>query len=61
MTLPQFHNRLRSLHCIEPHDVGGLTDAQARDFITNPPRFLMRCDDATAERIWRAIEARQRP
>lgn len=57
-----FINRLRILHSI---DIGELEAAGIEwkgdwvRFMDNPFRYLMRCDDGTAEAIWRAIEARE--
>jgi hypothetical protein len=61
MTFGEFMNRVRSLHCIDGDDLGGLPKDRTAVFLENPVRFLMKCDDATAAMIWNAIEARQRP
>ncbi len=59
MELREFINRVRGLHCLE--GVPGMTSVRMEQFQHNPIRFLMRCDDAEADYIWRAVEARQRP
>lgn len=60
-----FLNRLLVLYSLDPHEVvaagGHLTSQIAREMCNDPARFLMRCDDATADALWRAIEARHAP
>jgi hypothetical protein len=57
-----FRNRLRILNSI---DLGELEAAGIEwkgdwvRFMDNPYRYLMRCDDPTAEAIWRAIVKRE--
>lgn len=58
MTRHEFLNCLRSLHCIDTGDVA-LPRARAVAFVRDPFLFFMRCDDETAEVIWRAVQARQ--
>lgn len=60
MELPAFLNRLRSLFNIDADQLPELSPEQMAEFLVNPPRFLMRCDDATAAAIWREVEKRQR-
>ncbi|WP_420104528.1 hypothetical protein [Bosea sp. (in: a-proteobacteria)] len=57
----RFHNRLRILLNIEPHefDAAGLTLDQWRDFDADPYRFFIRAGDATAARIWSIVEKRE--
>ncbi len=59
MHIQEFHNRLRSLHCIEPSEIPGLSADRQRGFATDPVRFFIRCDDETAAKIWALVEARQ--
>jgi len=59
MDAHQFINRIRSLYNIDRHKLPELSTPQWHDFQDDPPRFLMRCDDETAEAIWRQVEARQ--
>jgi hypothetical protein len=60
MTRHEFLNRVRSLHCIEGYELP-LSHENQDAFLSNPVRFFMRCDDETADVIWNAVEARQRP
>lgn len=59
MELAHFHNRLRTLTSIDHHELPGLSGDDWHRFRTDPFRFFIRADDATAAMIWRAIEGRQ--
>lgn len=52
MTLPAFMNAIRILHSMEP-------DWLPVAFVRDPVHYLLRADDATADRIWAAIQERQ--
>lgn len=56
MTLHEFLNELRRLHCIEGYDIPELRPHRQAAFVRDPVQFLIRADDATAEAIWRAME-----
>lgn len=57
----RFHNRMRILLNIEPHEFAdaGLTLEQWRDFDADPHRFFIRAGDATAAAIWSIVEKRE--
>lgn len=54
LTLASFHNALRILTSLDSDEIG-LTHWQWEQFRTDPLRFFVRADDATAERIWQAM------
>lgn len=63
-TLRDFHNRLRILISIDRHELvaagvipGGDHNAWGT-FHRDPFRWLIRCDDASAEKLWALIERR---
>ena len=54
------YNSMRILISLDAHEVlPFLNMVQVRDFLKDPFRFFIRCDDATAAAIFRAIERRQ--
>ena len=57
----RFHNRLRILLNIEPHEfaAAGLTPNQWHSFDYDPFRFFIRASDATAAAIWSIVEKRE--
>ena len=55
-----FINRLRILNSIDCGEVMGLSVDRWKIFSADPYRFLMQCDDQTAESIWRSVERRER-
>ncbi len=59
MDIRSFANMIRSLRCLEHHDLPFMSDAQFLHFESNPPDFFIRCDDETQERLFAAIKARQ--
>ena len=58
MTKREFHNALRILLNIDHWDVEWMTTSQWQDFIANPHKFFIACDDPTADRLWAIIEER---
>jgi hypothetical protein len=58
-----FTNRLRILIGLDQHEVahiGRLSEAATYEkFADDPFRFLMRCDDPTAEAIWAVVQQRE--
>ena len=61
-----FVNALKLLHSIEQDDLRAALGAAPetmtvlwRKFTDDPYRFLIKADDATAEAIWKLVEARQ--
>lgn len=52
MTKHEFHNALRLLLNIEDDQLSFLTPAQQDNFYSNPHMFFIRCDDATADKLW---------
>lgn len=55
-----FINRLRSLWNIDGYLLAdALTEEQQREFMRDPPRYLMGADRQQAEAIWREVEKRQ--
>lgn len=60
MDAHQFVNRIRSLWNLDWDDVSFLDRADWIDFRDSPVRFITRCDDQTRDRIYAAVEARQR-
>jgi hypothetical protein len=58
-----FINRLRICHSIDLHELEAaglrLDGKRWHEFRSNPYVFLMRCDDPTADAIWRVIQARE--
>lgn len=61
MTLREFHNGLRILHSIDADEFeqAGADPADYAAFSRDPARFLIRCDDATADALWTVIHRRQ--
>ena len=59
MTQHEFLNRLRSLWNIDGWQLPELNAKEQAAFMTDPTRFLIRCNDAQAAAIWREIEKRQ--
>lgn len=65
MSRREFHNALRILLNLDRHDLveHGVMGADEPDawwaFGQDPYRWFIRADDATAEKLWRLIEARQ--
>jgi hypothetical protein len=63
MTFAEFRNALCILASIDEHElveVGiRLSPGAWTDFAQNPWRYIVRADDATAERLWSLIEKRQ--
>lgn len=61
--LYQFLNRVRTLYCIDAHELEAaglaLSADQWRAFRTNPTGFLVQADDETARKVWSIIEARE--
>jgi hypothetical protein len=51
---------LRSLFNIDGWQLLELSAAQRRAFISDPVRFVTRCDDSAADAIWREVCKRQR-
>lgn len=63
MDLHQFLNRVRTLHCLDFHDLvegGAFTrdDERWGAFRSNPAEFMIRADDETAAKIWAVAEKR---
>ena len=55
-----FMNNLKILHSLDQCEVGqDIMRGQWDKFCDDPVRFLMRCDDETADAIWVAMEKRQ--
>lgn len=65
MTQSSFENALRILSAIDRHELvmSGVIAAQDQEawlrFRANPYRWLIRADDATADRLWGLVESRQ--
>jgi hypothetical protein len=57
----EFLNRLRSLFHIDGEQLPELTAGEQLNFIRNPTRYFMICDDGQQDAIWREIEKRQKP
>ena len=60
MELREFHNGMRILLNIESFDLAMANidrDAQ-KQFLEDPLRFFIRCDDETADKLWAIIERR---
>jgi hypothetical protein len=63
-TLHDFHNRLRVLTSIDMHelvDAGVIERGDVTEwgrFTRDPFRWLIRADDASAEKLWTIIEKR---
>lgn len=55
MTLAEFHNELRRLHCIGDGGLPGLEPLQQMQFLRNPVQFFLRADDAQQRAIWDAM------
>lgn len=55
----QFIDRIRSLYNIDHYLLPELTDEQWIEFRDDPPRYLIRADQAQADAILREVEARQ--
>lgn len=60
MNAAGFVNRIRSLHNLDWDHVPFLDERAWPTFRDDPPAFLMRTDEATADRIFAAVEARQK-
>lgn len=60
MNKAEFHNALRILLNLDRDDLPFLDGRAWQRFRTDPFRFFIRADDPTADRLWAAIEARQR-
>lgn len=60
MEKADFHNRIRSLFCIDGFLLPELTPEQQREFISDPVRYFIRTDKAQSDAIWNQIEKRQR-
>lgn len=60
MTLAEFHNGLRVIRSLDHHEVEFLNKRQWTEFSSDPSTFLIRCDDATADRIWGAMAKRMK-
>jgi hypothetical protein len=64
MDLRAFHNRLRIMTSIDRDELVRAGVLPANDhsawgtFHRDPFRWFIRCDDATAERLWALIESR---
>jgi hypothetical protein len=56
VTLAEFVNELRRLHCIDGWYIPELSPERQQRFVDNPVQFLIRADDETQEAIWRAME-----
>jgi hypothetical protein len=61
MTKHEFHNALRIILNLEGEELDFLTDVQRDNFYANPHMFFVRCDDATADKIWALVVPQQRP
>ena len=70
MTLGQFHNALRILHSIDSLAVAAAAaqcdpgasltlDGAWESFDADPVRFMLRCDEQSAQAIWAIIELRK--
>jgi hypothetical protein len=59
LDLRAFHNRIRSLFCIDGCDLPDLAPDELARFLADPVRYFIRTDDAKAGVIWRAVEARK--
>lgn len=59
MEKAEFHNRIRSLYCIDGHLLPELTPEQQREFVADPVRYFIRTDKPQSDSIWREIEKRQ--
>jgi hypothetical protein len=55
MTLAEFSNELRRLHCIGDGGLPGLEPLQHTQFLRNPVQFFLRADDAQQHAIWDAM------
>jgi hypothetical protein len=60
MTLAEFSNELRRLHCIDAFMVPELSEARGLAFVRNPVQFFIHADDATQKAIWDAMERDRR-
>ncbi len=64
MTLREFHHGLRVLLNIDRHELDAAGVIRRGDhnawgtFRRDPYRFLIRADDATAERLWEIMQRR---
>lgn len=56
MRLSEFHNALRVLRSIDAYELGD--PDWWEQFRDSPYLFFIRCDDDTADVIWRAMVAR---
>ena len=61
MNQRQFHNALRILLNIDRWDVKWMDDREWQEFIANPHRFFIACDDPTADALWATGAARVTP
>jgi hypothetical protein len=55
VTLAEFSNELRRLHCIDGWMIPELQGDRLDAFLRNPVHFFLRADDATQEAIWAAM------
>lgn len=58
MTQPAFRNTLLKLMALDHAEMPFLSPLEWSLFRPNPVQFFVRADDATADRIWAALEAR---
>jgi len=56
LTLAEFLNELKRLHCIDGWHVPELDARRQEAFVANPVQFLLCADDDTQDAIWRAME-----
>lgn len=61
MTKAEFHNRIRSLFCIDGWMLPELTEPQQLEFMDDPVRYFIRTDARQSDAIWREVERRQKP
>ncbi|TXH51334.1 MAG: hypothetical protein E6Q97_18745 [Desulfurellales bacterium] len=68
LALRRFHNAMRILLNLDRDEIetegvinmlDAAADAKWERFRTDPFRFFIACDDATAEKLWAMIEKRQ--
>ncbi len=59
MTKHEFHNRIRSMFCIDGYLLPELSEEEQGVFMRDPVGYFIRASDAQANAIWREIERRQ--
>jgi hypothetical protein len=55
VTLAEFSNELRRLHCIDGWMIPELQGERLDRFLRNPVQFFLRADDPTQQAIWAAM------